>query len=73
MIDLQDIGRVLRERREYLKLDRSQLAARANVVSSTIKSLESSGRPTMEIFLFVCDALEIKPSTILRRAERESQ
>jgi transcriptional regulator with XRE-family HTH domain len=62
---------ILREERLKKKLPRYILAERAGLSQPMVGLIERKERsPRMETFLRLCAALEVKPGTVITRAER---
>jgi transcriptional regulator with XRE-family HTH domain len=59
----------LRRRREALGLSRNGLAQMAGISVQAVCFIESGvNSPSLSTLLRICAALEVKPSTVLRRA-----
>lgn len=60
--DLEEMGRLIRERREALGLTQEELAERATLSRDTIHRIEL-GKTSVKVdmFLQICDALETTP------------
>jgi transcriptional regulator with XRE-family HTH domain len=72
-VDLKDVGAVLKARREELEWSIGKVAQKAGLTTSTIYKLERKTRCSLENFIFVCEALDLHPGTVLFRAARLDQ
>lgn len=67
------IGSAIRQAREALGITQSELGERANVSRVHVVMLEGDRKqPTIEVFVRLAQALKMRPSTLMARAERLS-
>lgn len=63
------VGRVLEVRRQQQRLTTFELADKVGVTQQTIAMYEIHGPSKFQIFLDICQALNVKPSTVFKHAE----
>lgn len=62
------------EAREEAELTQEKLSFAAGVDRSYISQLENNHKsPTVEVLFLICDALGVRPSTIIARVEKARQ
>lgn len=65
------IGDEIRKERPRKGLSQEQLAQKARIHRTYVSLLERNRKsPTIDVFFRVCDALDVTPSTMLRRIGR---
>jgi transcriptional regulator with XRE-family HTH domain len=65
-------GKILREARETAMLNQTQLAERAGLHRTYINQLEHGKKsPSLDVFMQLCHALELLPSKMMQRIERD--
>jgi transcriptional regulator with XRE-family HTH domain len=63
-------GAAVREQRERLGLSQEEFGFQAGLDRTYVSGVERGVRnPTLRIVLRVCRALDVRPSTLMRRAE----
>ncbi len=71
---LDSLRAIIKERRNELTLTQEQLAALSGYDRTYINMVERGGRnPSFTAILAICSALRIRPSSIVRRVEKESE
>jgi transcriptional regulator with XRE-family HTH domain len=66
------LGKELRKARIAAKLTQEQLAFSARVDRSYISELENDKKsPTLDMLFRLCDVMQVKPSTLISRVERQ--
>jgi len=65
-------GEALREAREGAGLTQVELAEKAQVHRTYISQLEHGHKsPTVDVFIRICRAMEISPSKVMARIEKD--
>jgi transcriptional regulator with XRE-family HTH domain len=66
------LGDELRKAREAAGLTQEEVSFRAGVHRTYVSMLERNKKsPTIDVLFRLCDAIGIKPSELIRRAEKE--
>jgi transcriptional regulator with XRE-family HTH domain len=73
VIDPRSLGATIKEEREKRGWERSKLSRMAGVTASGIERIERTGRTTIETFLFICEALDVRPSVLFFRAQKKDK
>ena len=72
MLDSILVGKVIQQYRENKKLSQEVVSGLADIGRTHLSAIERGVRkPTLETFFKVCDAMEIKPSEMMKLIEDE--
>lgn len=72
MLDANVVGRVIQQAREEQKKSQEVISGLAGIGRTHLSAIERGERkPTLETFWKISEALNMKPSTLLTRIERE--
>lgn len=72
MLDAKVVGHVIRKFREKKKLSQELVSGFAGIGRTHLSAIERGERkPTLETFFKICDAMDIKPSTLMTDIEKE--
>lgn len=72
-INLRKIGTRIAQRRKELGLNQGQLAEKVHLSNNHISNIENGGSYSLEVFLSICDALEITPDYVILGAIRSER
>lgn len=74
MLDAVLVGKVIQRFREEKGLSQEVLSGFADIGRTHLSAIERGTRkPTLETFYRVCEAMDLRPSVILRAIEDEMQ
>lgn len=74
MLDANVVGRVIQQVREEQKKSQEVISGLAGIGRTHLSAIErGERRPTLETFWKISEALNMKPSALLARIERESE
>lgn len=74
MLDAGQIGIFIRKIRENKKLSQEVLSGLAGIGRTHLSAIErGERRPTMDTFLKLCEALNVKPSKVMELIENASE
>ena len=74
MLDANVIGRVIQQAREEQKKSQEVISGLAGIGRTHLSAIERGERkPTLETFWKISEALNMKPSALLARIERETE
>ncbi len=66
------VGKIIRQYRESKKLSQEVVSGLADIGRTHLSAIERGVRkPTLETFFKLCDAMEVKPSTLIKHIEEE--
>lgn len=72
MLDAEIVGKVIQEYREGKELSQEVLSGLAGIGRSHLSAIErGERRPTLDTFYKICEALQIRPSTLMSTIEDE--
>ncbi len=72
MIDSVLVGKVIQQHRESKKLSQEVVSGLADIGRTHLSAIERGVRkPTVKTFFKICDAMEIKPSILMKLIEEE--
>lgn len=74
MLDANVVGRVIQQVREEQKKSQEVISGLAGIGRTHLSAIErGERRPTLETFCKISEALNMKPSALLARIERETE
>lgn len=74
MLDSTIVGKVIQEYREYKGLSQEVVSGLADIGRTHLSAIERGVRkPTLETFFRICDAMNIKPSELIKNIENMMQ
>ena len=74
MLDANVVGRVIQQAREEQKKSQEVISGLAGIGRTQLSAIEcGERRPTLETFWKISEALNIKPSVLLARIEKEAE
>ena len=72
MLDSVLVGKVIQQYRENKRLSQEVVSGLADIGRTHLSAIERGVRkPTLETFFRLCDAMEIKPSEMMKLIEEE--
>ncbi len=72
MLDSVLVGKVIQQYRESKKLSQEVVSGLADIGRTHLSAIERGVRkPTLETFFKICDAMEVKPSILIKTIEDE--
>lgn len=70
MLDSIIVGKVIQEFREKKKLSQEVVSGLADIGRTHLSAIERGVRkPTLETFFKICDAMDVKPSVVIKEIE----
>lgn len=72
-INLRKIGTRIAQRRKELGLNQTQLGEKVHLSTNHISNIENGGSYSLDVFLSICDALEITPDYVVLGAIRKDR
>ena len=74
MLDANAVGRVIQQVREEQKKSQEVISGLAGIGRTHLSAIEcGERRPTLETFWKISEALNMKPSVLLARIEKEAE
>lgn len=74
MLDSIIVGKVIQEFREKKNLSQEVVSGLADIGRTHLSAIERGARkPTLETFFRICDAMDIKPSVVIKEIEDRIQ
>lgn len=74
MLDPIIVGKVIQEFREKKNLSQEVVSGLADIGRTHLSAIERGARkPTLETFFRICDAMDIKPSVVIKEIEDRIQ
>ncbi len=74
MLDANVVGRVIQQVREEQKKSQEVISGLADIGRTHLSAIERGERkPTLETFWKISEALNMKPSALMARIERETE
>lgn len=74
MLDANAVGRVIQQVREEQKKSQEVISGLAGIGRTHLSAIErGERRPTLETFWKISEALNMKPSALLARIEKEAE
>ena len=72
MLDALVVGKIIQEYRENKDVSQEVLSGLADIGRTHLSAIERGARkPTLETLFRICQALEVRPSDLLRAIEKE--
>ena len=70
MLDSIIVGKVIQEFREKKNLSQEVVSGLADIGGTHLSAIERGVRkPTLETFFKICDAMDVKPSVVIKEIE----